>query len=64
MRVGGHARSVMNRGCVADAFFERFGAFWEHVLNLAIIFVQKSKKWHPKGIQKSMPKKYRKSMPK
>ena len=48
---------MKNRGCVADAFLERFWAaqggkretavFQRRTL-LATIFHQKSKKWHPK----------------
>ena len=50
-------KSIKNRGCVADAFLERFGAAlgsqrgatgrFERIL-LATIFGPKSKKWHPK----------------
>ena len=54
-------KSMKNRGCVADAFLERFGAAFgrkkdqtgrfERIL-LATIFDQKSKKWHPKRFPK------------
>ena len=52
-----HPKSMKNRGCVADAFLERFwAAFGREVLSgrdafgshLDAIFAQKSKKWHPK----------------
>ena len=50
-------KSMKNRGCVADAFLERFwrslgGKMSEHLIKtgslLAIIFHQNSKKRHPK----------------
>ena len=51
------SKSMKNRGCVADAFLERFvvglGAKKSSAgqclgVILATIFGQKSKKWHPK----------------
>ena len=64
------AKSMKNRGCVADAFLERpLGAkggacdiFAGPIL--ATIFDQNPKKGIKKGMQKSMSKKYRKLMPK
>ena len=58
-------KSMKNRGCVADAFLERFGAalgaerahcpgVWR--TRLATIFVQKSENGIQKAIQKSIPK--------
>ena len=52
-----HTKSVKNRGCVADAFLERFWAAPGHQQLRpckfcrtipGAIFDQKSKKWHPK----------------
>ena len=47
-------KSMKNRGCVADAFLERFGGAKVRLLiyfpvNSGAIFDQKSKKWHPKS---------------
>ena len=67
------AKSMKSRGCVADAFLERFGCIFganrpERVVRfgtpLATIFDQKSEKWVQKRFQKSMPKKGRNLMPK
>ena len=68
-----HVNSMKNRSCVADAFWYRFwrapgrqngqctdlnGPSW------ATIFDPKSENGIQKGIQKSMPKKYRKILAK
>ena len=63
-------KSMKNRGCVADAFLDRFLGAKGRVPNifagpiLAAIFNENPKKGIKKGMQKSMPKKYWKLMPK
>ena len=62
-------KSMENRGCVADAFWGRFLAAQGGARDLSVNpfwrpFSTKSlKNWHPKSIEKSMQKKYRKCMP-
>ncbi len=64
------AKSMKNRGCVADAFLERPLGAKGGACNifagpiLATIFDQNPKKGIKKGMQKTMSKKYRKLMPK
>ena len=66
-------KCTTNRGCVADAFLERFGAAWwalfgvprdDFGINFGIIFDQNSKKWDPKRHPKIDAEKVSKMMPK
>ena len=66
-------KSMKNRGCVADAFLEPFGVALECQSGarqgfcrtlLGAIFDKKSKKGIQKSMRTSMPKKFRKMMPK